>query len=232
MPCSQGVISSACRSAKAEVRGANPRESAISIYDFRSTIYEAIAKQRLAPIPFTPRKSSFVNRQFPVPLCLSSYRASFVNSYSSVRVRPGAPSFALTRRNRVRVKDALHSVCAKEGHCYSGSELWMAGHSNGDHDVTCSITPREGVCAGANPVGHPTFDGPKLIGYPPPIRRAYRPWRKPWRSGFDSRHGVPPCDHATCPSDSAARPRVVAANKPRPCGGICCFTDIPVVQLR
>ena len=32
------------------------------------------------------------------------------------------------------------------------------------------------------------------------IRRAYRPWRKPWRSGFDSRHGVPPLDHATCPS--------------------------------
>src|SRR5207245_3913336 len=26
------------------------------------------------------------------PLCLSSYRASFVNSYSSVQVRPGAPS--------------------------------------------------------------------------------------------------------------------------------------------
>ena len=26
-----------------------------------------------------------------LPLCLSSYRASFVNSYSSVQVRPGAP---------------------------------------------------------------------------------------------------------------------------------------------
>src|SRR5213592_797150 len=36
---------------------------------------------------------SFVIRpsDFTVPLCLSSYRASFVNSYSSVRVRPGAP---------------------------------------------------------------------------------------------------------------------------------------------
>jgi hypothetical protein len=31
---------------------------------------------------------------FLAPLCLSSYRASFVNSYSSVQVRPGAPSFA------------------------------------------------------------------------------------------------------------------------------------------
>ena len=27
------------------------------------------------------------------PPCLSSYRASFVNSYSSVRVRPGAPMY-------------------------------------------------------------------------------------------------------------------------------------------
>ena len=27
------------------------------------------------------------------PLCLSSYRASFVNSYSSVQVRPGAPFY-------------------------------------------------------------------------------------------------------------------------------------------
>src|SRR6185295_4836207 len=25
--------------------------------------------------------------------------------------------------------------------------------------------PREGVCAGANPVGHPIFDGPKVAGY-------------------------------------------------------------------
>jgi hypothetical protein len=40
-----------------------------------------------------------------------------------------------------------------------------------------------------------------LIDYPPPIRRVYRPRRKPWRSGFDSRHGVPPFDHATCPSN-------------------------------
>ena len=28
---------------------------------------------------------------FKAPLCLSSYRAGFVNPYSSVRVRPGAP---------------------------------------------------------------------------------------------------------------------------------------------
>ena len=57
--CSQGVISFAHRSAKAEVRGANPRESA----------------------------------SFIVPLCLSSYRSGFVNRYSSVQVRPGAPVY-------------------------------------------------------------------------------------------------------------------------------------------
>src|SRR5437867_12903652 len=28
-----------------------------------------------------------------------------------------------------------------------------------------SITPRDGVRAGANPVGHPNFDGPKLLRY-------------------------------------------------------------------
>ena len=96
--CSQGVISSARRFAKAEVRGANPRESTI------------------------------------LPLCLSSHRTSFVNSYSSVRVRPEAPVY-------------------------------------GDHDVTAASRPvkvppwRD---AGANPVGHPNFDGPKIVGYPPP----------------------------------------------------------------
>ena len=38
-----------------------------------------------------------------------------------------------------------------------------------------SIVPCEGAGDGANPFGHPNFDGPKLIGYPPPKqRRAYR----------------------------------------------------------
>src|SRR5215472_15364294 len=57
-------------------------------------------------------------------------------------------------------------------------------------DVTVSISACDADCAGANPVALTTFnlDGPKLIDYPPTIRRAYRPWRKPWRSGFDSRH--------------------------------------------
>ena len=35
----------------------------------------------------------------------------------------------------------------------------------GGHDVISSITPCDGVCAGATPVGHPNFDGPKFAGY-------------------------------------------------------------------
>ena len=38
-------------------------------------------------LPISPT----VNQKFFLPPCLSSNRASFVNSYSSVRVRPGAP---------------------------------------------------------------------------------------------------------------------------------------------
>src|SRR6266478_1088696 len=50
-----------------------------------------------------------------VPLCLSSNRASFVNSYSSVRVRPGAPAFACRLR--------------------------LGGPFYGDHDVTAASRP-------------------------------------------------------------------------------------------
>jgi len=50
---------------------------------------------------------------------------------------------------------------------------------------------------------------------PSTIRRAYRPWRKPWRSGFDSRHGVPPFDHATCPSVLAETRRVLSSAQTR-----------------
>ena len=35
----------------------------------------------------------------------------------------------------------------------------------GGHDVISSITPCDGVCAGASPVGHPNFDGPKFADY-------------------------------------------------------------------
>src|SRR5439155_24654451 len=34
-----------------------------------------------------------------------------------------------------------------------------------------SIVPCEGAGDGANPFGHPNFDGPKMIGYPPPKQR-------------------------------------------------------------
>ena len=50
---SQSVTSSARRSAKAEVRGANPRESAILIYDFGFAIDEVVER----PYAHVPRKS-------------------------------------------------------------------------------------------------------------------------------------------------------------------------------
>src|SRR5216110_2305367 len=50
-----------------------------------------------------------------LPLCLSSHRTSFVNSYSSVRVRPEAPAFACRLR--------------------------LGGPVYGDHDVTAASRP-------------------------------------------------------------------------------------------
>ncbi len=60
------------------------------------------------------------------PLCLRSDRASFVNSYSSVQVRPGAPTFAC----RLRLGRPV----------YQG------------RDVIVSISACDADCAGANPV--------------------------------------------------------------------------------
>ena len=108
-----------------------------------------------------------------LPLCLSSHRTSFVNSYSSVRVRPEAP---------------VH----------------------GDHDVTVASRPVKAFVPVRIRLVTP-FRWAEDDRLSSTIRRAYRPWRKPWRSGFDSRHGVPPFDHATCPSVLAG-----TATKPRP----------------
>jgi hypothetical protein len=43
------------------------------------------------------------------PLCLSSYRAGFVNPYSSVRVRPGAPFY--------QGRDVIVSISACDADC-------------------------------------------------------------------------------------------------------------------
>src|SRR5258708_23553862 len=96
----QGVISSARRSAKVEVRGANPRESTNQKPEDRIPRPERITKLEIRNhSEWQVRHSSFGLlsdfgfrvSDFSTPLCLSSNRASFVNSYSSVRLRPGAP---------------------------------------------------------------------------------------------------------------------------------------------
>ena len=71
------------------------------------------------------------------PPCLSSNRASFVNSYSSVRVRPGAPA-AVSRPRLGRP-----------------SGLWC----------NSSISAREADGPGANPGFLTNFDGPLVVDY-------------------------------------------------------------------
>ena len=84
-----------------------------------------------------------------LPLCLSSHRTSFVNSYSSVRVRPEAPIF-------------------------------------GDHDVTAASRPVKAFVPVrirlVTPIGRvQTLRWAEDDRLSSTIRRAYRPWRKPWR---------------------------------------------------
>ena len=93
------------------------------------------------------------------------------NAERGVRNEPNAilglfqvPSFAL-RVNLAPVPQQLQGGFRKP--VFVGASPTRGSSLNGDHDVTGSITPREGVCAGANPVGHPNFDGPKVAGYPP-----------------------------------------------------------------
>src|SRR5678816_123053 len=70
----------------------------------------------------------------------------------------------------------------------------------------------EGVCAGAGPVGHPNFDGPKFAGY----RSKTKGWLLTVRE----------------PPDASLVSRVrVPLAKPRICGATC-PSDHPVVQPR
>ena len=82
------------------------------------------------------------------------------------------------------------------------------GSIYGDHDVTRSITPREGVCAGANPVGHHNFDGPKVAGYRSNRVVAHR--ERAADREFDDAGSIPACESpicsSTCPSSFSDGP--------------------------
>ena len=163
--CSQGVISSARRSAKAEVRGANPRESAT---------FNAL-------VPQQPQGG------FRKPVFVGASPTMGPTKMQNSECRVKSEEFAVRPAAQWILHSALRTL----------HFLWWSWCNS-------SIAPRDGAGIGANPFGHPKFrhsefctlnselctalDGPKLIDYPPPIRRAYRSWRKPWRSGFDSRH--------------------------------------------
>ncbi len=73
---------------KQTLAGASPATDAIFILLSRCNRSACLpAKERVRGA--SPREST----NFVEPLCLSSHRAGFVNPYSSVRVRPGAPVF-------------------------------------------------------------------------------------------------------------------------------------------
>ena len=68
---------------KLVLAGASPATDAIFVHVAQLDLERHRAKVEAAGA--TPAVDTIL------PLCLSSYRASFVNSYSSVQVRPGAP---------------------------------------------------------------------------------------------------------------------------------------------
>ena len=74
-----------------------------------------------------------------LPLCLSSHRTSFVNSNSSVRVRPEAPAFA----------------------CW----LRLGGPFHGDHDVRAASRPVKAFVPVRIRLVTPIFDGTIVAGY-------------------------------------------------------------------
>ncbi len=116
-----------------------------------------------------------------------------------------------------------------QNHFFASLQNSSTPFRNGDHDVTAASRPVKAFVPVRIRLVTP-FRWAEDDRLSSTIRRAYRPWRKPWRSGFDSRHGVPPFDHATCPSDSAWNGNKTAS-------AICAqslrgFADSPVVQPR
>src|SRR5262245_15432201 len=102
-----------------------------------------------------------------MPLCLSSYRAGFVNPYSSVRVRPGAP---FECRMKSRMPNAKYGM---QKRAQRRTAEVVVKHLDQDCGVISSISAREADGPGANP-GFLTkrfLDGPKLVDYAPPARR-------------------------------------------------------------
>lgn len=173
--CSQGVISPARRSAKAEVRGANPRGSATPICDFRFTIDEFIRGVTSRQI----RKSSFTNRKFlaPVPQQLQERfrKPLFVGANPT-----GGPSLRSGFRLGVPIfqgRDVIVSISACDADCA------------GANPVALTIF---------------NFDGPKVAGYRANTKgvvahreRAAR--RKSGAAGSSPACEAPSCG-TTCPS--------------------------------
>ena len=75
---------------------------------------------------------------------------------------------------------------------------------DGGHGVTAALRPVTALVSVRIRLATPNLDGPKLIGYPPPNKGGRSVLGEKLKgSGFDSRHGMPPFDYTTCPSEFA-----------------------------
>ena len=130
---------SARRFAKAEARGANPRGSATLNSELRTPKEPNPSRQRRGSL----RSSEFVPRTFPCPRAFSSYRASFVNSYSSVRVRPGAPAGLWCNSSISR--------CERDGPGANPGFLTTLGKANARRTLKEIGLSAIGFCSRSNP---------------------------------------------------------------------------------
>ena len=101
---------------------------------------------RIGPCGVVVLNSAFhvPHSAFQRPPCLSSYRASFVNSYSSVRVRPGAPAQVQNAECRMRnsecgMRDAKNPSGGRFRH--SALRTLRSALKDGGHDVTVAARP-------------------------------------------------------------------------------------------
>jgi hypothetical protein len=150
-------MSSARRSAKAEVRGANPRESTIPTRNA-----ECGMRNDAAQLFCSILRSTFRTPRFNCPPCLKQLQGGFrkpvfvgarpVRWWHRLAAIPPAwlsHGASPTRGSILRSEPMcgvserrMPFIASGRRRAFShGSELWMAGHSDGDHDVTAASRP-------------------------------------------------------------------------------------------
>ena len=141
--------------------------------------------------------SSIVNRQSKIvnllPLCLSSHRSDFVNHQSSVRVRPGAPAFALrapARRAIFQGRDVIVSISACDADCAGANPVALTILFG---DSFCSVLTTErfkdATEVANNASGGESFRSP-FHSYIP-LAEQPRQWSAKPRMRVRLSHGIP-----------------------------------------